>query len=184
MACIFTIPMYLINKFVYARLVHKPFVMLETFWLDIAILVTYIGIFRFHVLWQNRTNIGMGLDPNPSSGLMYIHEYNDHLSKNEVNISLLIGLLAFFGYMRLLIGLKVTKTLGPIISTIIYMFKDIGVFIVIWFIVLISFTMVAVLTFNEVPEISKIQYGLVYFIRASFGEYDLGIYDFYILNEP
>lgn len=52
-----------------------------------------------------------------------------------------------FGFIRFLIALVVNETLGPIISTIIYMFKDMSVFIVIWTIVLSGFTMISILTF-------------------------------------
>lgn len=84
------------------------------------------------------------------------------------------------GFIRIIIALQVTETLGPIISTIIYMFSDIGVFIVIWFINLVTFSMVGVLTFNEVPALTKFQFGIIYFFEASFGNFDTTVFDVYI----
>ena len=61
------------------------------------------------------------------------------------------GVLSIFGFIRIIMGLITTKTFGPIISTIIFMFNDIAVFIVIWILVLVMFGTVGALTFNETP---------------------------------
>ena len=61
------------------------------------------------------------------------------------------GILSIFAFIRIVLGLITTKTFGPIISTIIFMFNDIAVFIVIWVIVLVMFGTIGALTFNETP---------------------------------
>ena len=61
------------------------------------------------------------------------------------------GILSIFAFIRIIMGLITTKTFGPIISTIIFMFNDIAVFIVIWVIVLVMFGTIGALTFNETP---------------------------------
>ena len=76
--------------------------------------------------------------------------------------------------------MKVTERLGPIISTIIYMFSDIAAFLVIWVLVLFSFAMVGVLTFADVVVFRKVQTSLVYFAQAAFGDFDLTVFDIYV----
>ena len=61
------------------------------------------------------------------------------------------GILSIFAFIRIVLGLITTKTFGPIISTIIFMFNDIAIFIVIWIIVLVMFGTIGALTFNETP---------------------------------
>ena len=72
--------------------------------------------------------------------------------------------------------MKVTQTLGPIISTIIYMFDDIATFLIIWMLVLFGFTMVGVLAFNEIDKLRDFESSLLYFVQASFGQFDLSIF--------
>ena len=50
-------------------------------------------------------------------------------------------------FIRMLLLLGLSETLGPIITTIQYMFNDVAIFIVIWFIILLGFTLVGVLLF-------------------------------------
>lgn len=57
-------------------------------------------------------------------------------------------------------------------------------FLSIWFIILFSFTMVGVQTFQEVAELSSFETGFIYFIQASFGEYDLTIFDVFVQTQP
>ena len=79
-------------------------------------------------------------------------------------------------FIRQLLGLQVTKALGPIISMILVMFKDVAQFIVIWFIVLIAFASVGFMTFKEVPNLRKFDESLVYFFKAALGSFDLDIF--------
>lgn len=67
--------------------------------------------------------------------------------------------------------------LGPIITTIMFMFADIRIFIVIWIMVLIMFTTVGILGFQEIDEISSFQDGFIYWIQCAFGEWDIGIFE-------
>ena len=89
----------------------------------------------------------MGITPDPSINLMYVHEYNLHVSENEINVQFYAGMVCLFGFFRFLIALVVNETLGPIVSTISYMLRDISIFICIWFIVLVSFAMVSIMCF-------------------------------------
>ena len=78
---------------------------------------------------------------------MYTQAFNEDIAENEINIQLWTGIVAFLGWIRIIMSLTVTQTLGPIINMITFMFKDIAVFLIIWSMILIAFSMVAVLGF-------------------------------------
>ena len=50
---------------------------------------------------------------------------------NEINIQFYIGIVFLLSFAKQLFALKVTEVLGPIIATIMYMFADIKMFLVI-----------------------------------------------------
>ena len=82
-------------------------------------------------------------------------------------------------FVRQLISWTVTPQLGPIISTIIVIFNDVGKFIFIWIIVLCGFASVGFITFQPVPELTTFLSSITYFYQASFANYDLEIFDVY-----
>ena len=55
------IPIALINKFVYTRLTQRSFVMLQIYWVDIAIFACFSYVYYYHILWLNTENNGLGL---------------------------------------------------------------------------------------------------------------------------
>lgn len=85
-------------------------------------------------------------------------------------------------FVRIMLELQLTRTLGPIITTITYMFYDIAIFIVLWLIILVGFTIGAINIFNEIEVLSTFQTGSIYFMNAAFANYDLTIFD--VLIEP
>ena len=93
-----------------------------------------------------------------------VQAFNEDVAEHEFNIQFWTGSFCLLGWLRLLVTLQVTKLLGPIISTILYMFKDISVFICIWGIVLMGFSMVSVLTFQQVEEIRTFEGAIIYFM--------------------
>ena len=68
--------------------------------------------------------------------MMCVENYNVDMSQGEFNPTFFAVFVALFQFTRMGCSLIVTQSLGPIISTIMYMFKDIIVFLAIWVIVL------------------------------------------------
>jgi len=180
---IFVFPLTLINRWAYAKLTEQKFVWQNVYTIDLIILVFFTFIWDLHLEWLAEKNSGMGLDPNPSFYLMYVESYTTHLAKNEITVEFYAGVIAFLYFIRLLLSLMLTKTLGPIISTILFMFNDIAIFLVIWLIILVGFTMVGVLTFSELPELNNVPDGFTYFFSAALGSFDLTIFELF-LKEP
>lgn len=84
----------------------------------------------------------------------------------------------------MLIALIVTKLLGPIISTIIYMFNDIKIFVIIWFIVIFMFTLSGIILFQEIPELNNFSSSFPIWIQAAMGDYDISIFDVFLETNP
>lgn len=53
-------------------------------------------------------------------------------------------------WLRLILGLKVTRLLGPIINIVFKMLKDVAVFLVLFMLVLILFTCMGQISFSTI----------------------------------
>ena len=82
----------------------------------------------------------MMLEMTPSHPIMYMTEFNMNLAQLPINIRFFSTYIAIIGFLRTIFSLMVTESIGPIIITILFMFKDIATFLTIWGLVLISFT--------------------------------------------
>ena len=118
-----------------------------------------------HVEWLYATNSGMGFIENPNQELMYSEEFNKEIERNKPFDTTFVNMLiTFASFMRVMLSITVTETLGPIISTILYMFRDIKTFLIIWFIVIIMFTATGNWTFSEIPEMEDFYDSFNYWI--------------------
>ena len=135
---IFT-PFSIVNRFAFAWLTEQPFIWVETSMLDLATIVPYLFILVVHIEGMYAENSGLGLQENPSHKMMYVENYNILMAMTEYNPSFFCIYTAFFSFMRVICSLIVTQSLGPIISTIMYMFKDILLFLSIWLLVVLMF---------------------------------------------
>lgn len=172
--------MKLINNFVYTRLTHQSFIWQPFYSIEVVILGLGVWVYYNNEVFLAQTNKGLGLLPVPTKMLMYADAYFADLNTEEFDVQFFVGLVSSLYFVRLLLTLVLTQTFGPIISTIIYMFNDIAVFIVIWFITLLGFTLVAQSTFNRVPDFLSFDTAIIFWINAAFGNYDLGVFDVYL----
>lgn len=147
----------------------------------------YIYVFKLHVDFLRDENAGLSVTDEPTEELQYIEAYSTHNGKNEINMQFYIGVIVLLSYAKQLCALMVTEILGPIITTIMYMFADIKTFIVIWVIVLVMFTAVGILGFQEVVAIKTFGDGFIFWIQAALGDWDISVFDVYDeseLNQP
>ena len=160
-SCYLSYPFLFINKYVYSKLTKRPFVWLPTYTADVLTLACFIYAFGWHVVFLNEDNPGLWLEK--SKNMMYVHAYSFHVTEFEINIQFYVGAWLLIAFIRQLLGLTVTRQLGPIISTIIVMFKDVARFILIWVFVLLGYSSVGFITFQEVPDLNKFEDSLKYF---------------------
>ena len=60
------------------------------------------------------------------------------------------------------------------------MFKDVAQFIIIWIFILIGYSVVGFLTFQEIKGLNQWTDSIIYFFKASFGDFDIEIFDYYL----
>jgi hypothetical protein len=93
-------------------------------------------------------------------------------------------MVAMGNCLRLVISLLAYESYGSIILTTIYMFRDVATFIVVWYLVLMMFSMIALFVFSEVKVMATLPDSMLYFINASFGGYDLSVFNIYAPDRP
>ena len=179
----FAIPIQILLKYIYTRYVTQPFRFLATYFLDLVYMSLYAYVLWKHLEMSAETNSGMGIDPN-NADLVYIEAYNMHLSESEFNVQLVCGIMGLVGYLRFLTALRGTETLGPIISTIIYMLKDVSSFLVVWLLVILAFAQASVSMFQDVETLKSFDSSLFYWFECAFGGWDLSMYDAYLEKQP
>lgn len=108
---------------------------------------------------------------------MFIQAYQTHVNTVEFNMNIMSAIITIFGFTRMLLAFSAFETLGPIITTIIFMFNDVAVFIVIWGIVVIMFTTVGIVGFQEIVVLSTFETAIVYWVQAGIGSYDISIFN-------
>ena len=86
-------------------------------------------------------------------------------------------MVALGNCFRLLAALIAYESFGTIIMTTMYMFGDVATFIVVWYLNLMSFAMVGVFVFQDIPNMETLPKSLLFFIDAAFGGYNLSVFD-------
>lgn len=65
---------------------------------------------------------------------------------------------------------------GPMYKILYSMVQDLMKFIVIWFVILVMFSCVAILAFGELEGFTNLNKAFQYFIKAGLGEFEYGIF--------
>ena len=65
-------------------------------------------LLKLDIEFGNDVNHGMGLEPEPSPAMMYVVAFNNHVANNDLNLEFWISLFIIFGFMRILMSLKVS----------------------------------------------------------------------------
>lgn len=117
--------------------------------------------------------------PNPSREVMFLNALMDDMNANWDNIPFLISLICGFTWLLLLASLTNTQTFGPRIAMIVRMITDIVQFLFIYILQLMAFALVGSMAFVQVQEFNGFYKTILYLFDASFGTYDLAIFDSY-----
>lgn len=71
-----------------------------------------------------------------------------NIEQGKFRIDLLMASLVFFTWLKLIFFFRVSTTFGPVFKIIEEMTIDLGKFMVIWSLIFIMFTFVAILAFG------------------------------------
>ena len=103
----------------------------------------------------------------------------DDMNETWLNIPLLVSLVSALAWVRLLACMTYTSIFGPRIVTMVKMINDIAQFMVVYLVQLIAFTFFASMAFFMVTELNGFYDSGLYLFNASFGDYDMTIFDVY-----
>ena len=90
------------------------------------------------------------------------------------NFTAMILIMMWF---RVFLSFRTTQLLGPLIKMILAMLKDIGVFLVLYLIVLVMFASVGLLLFPDVEQFETFYNAMFYLFDSSLGNFDRDIYE-------
>ena len=129
-----------------------------------------------------KENEGMGIAQ--TKNLMYVPAYQEHLMESEFNVQNLGGFFITVSFTRFIVALMLTETLGPIISTIFYMIRDIAAFLTIWVLIVGMFACASLLAFQDIENFSTVPNAFIYYFECAFGGWDLSVFDMYLDVQP
>lgn len=115
----------------------------------------------------------------PTRELMFMQALADDINGEVFSFALIVSCVAALSWFRVLAAMLVTETFGVRIVAIIRMISDVVQFLIIYAMQLIAFTMFASMAFFAVPEFIDFYESFLYMFNASFGSYDLGVFDVY-----
>jgi len=94
------------------------------------------------------------------------------IEKNELRFDFLTAIMVFFIWLRLLFYFKITKTFGPMFKIIQEMIIDLGKFMSIWFVVMLTFTSISILCFGQLSKFTTYKSAFIYFFEVALGQWD------------
>lgn len=90
---------------------------------------------------------------------------------------ILMAGVVFLTWLKLIFYFRVSMTFGPVFKILEEMAIDLARFMVIWLLLMIMFTCVAVLTFGQLETFQDLKNVFVYFFEASMGSWSMKVFD-------
>jgi hypothetical protein len=95
----------------------------------------------------------------------------------QIRIAFILGGIIALQYTRVLLIFQANKYFGRMLKVIIYMLADVFKFLVIFIIILITFSSAGRILFFDIDEFDTIQSGALFLIQCSLGDFDFSIFD-------
>ena len=102
--------------------------------------------------YSSATNMGLNLEKIPNREEMFIDALLVNIATGSFHFDFLLAGFAFFYWIRIILMLKLSSTFGPLIQIFIKMSQDMGTFFGLFFLQIVAFSAVGVLSFGELPE--------------------------------
>ena len=125
--------------------------------------------------WDNSSQVYKG---QPNTLAMRIGT-NAFISKDNkgVDFFLVMALFSFVAWIRLFLTMSNTKIAGPTLRILKSMAIQLVNFFVVWGLMLVMFTMIALTYFSKLQEYRTFYGTFMTLLQYSFGVYDLTIYE-------
>lgn len=101
----------------------------------------------------------------------------EDINRNEYRFDFLLAIVALSTWLKLLFMFRLTHSFGPMFKILYQMTKDLVKFLVIWIVIMITFSCVAILAFAQVPTFRSLETSFIYFLISSLGAFDLTVFD-------
>jgi len=177
----YLLPVSLVNKFVFSRLVKRPFHLSPADLIDLVIFgLSMIWLDKL-ITYQNQELefplFGEEVDSDEEIKLMLsiIHDIRDDTFHMDYLLAAITALLWF----RCIMLLRLSEVFGPLIEMIFAMMVIFMQFTLLFALELIVFSSVAALTLTNLPDFTNIFESLRTYLEASLGEFNLHVYDDY-----
>ena len=95
----------------------------------------------------------------------------------KLRFDYLLAAMAAAFWLRVIFMLRLTKTFGPLIRIIQAMLRELGIFLVLWFIQLFLFACVASILFGEAESYDRFLYVMVEMFQQSLGVWNFDDFD-------
>ena len=138
-------------------------------------------IIKFSYL-RHVTNAGFGM-PMPPTEVVFLNALMDDMTEQWANIPFLISLICGFTWIRTLAAMTNSEVFGPKVFMILKMISDILEFLFIYILQLMAFALVASMAFVQINEFNDFYKTILYLFNASFGSYNLSLFDQYEKDE-
>ena len=99
-----------------------------------------------------------------------------YINEDIYRFDFLLAFIAFFTWLRMFFNFRITETFGPMFRILQQMIIDLGKFLVIWSVILIMFTCVAILAFGELKTFYTFEDTLIFFLESALGQWDMDVY--------
>ena len=99
---------------------------------------------------------------------------------DDTNISYLLfiyGAIIFLMWFKILLLLRISPLLGPMIRMMSKMIKDMFIFFLLYTLIIIFFSVIGQCSFMDVPEFNTFGQSMLYLFNSSLGNYEFAIFD-------
>ena len=100
-----------------------------------------------------------------------------YLIKNGgYRIDYLLAFVALMTWFKTIYQFRITASFGPMFKIIYKMFYDLGKFLVVWIMILLTFSCVSTLIFGKFKTFDNLQSTFLFYFQSSLGNWDVNAY--------
>ena len=175
----FFYPFRILLDFVYTHKLQRPFSLVTVHYvLDLAIGVVFAIRFSYESVYTEGFD---GLSAQDQHFKYYENIFEIH--NHGVFISVLYSIASGILWLKIVLLMRLSRLLGPLVTTIRFMLYDVASFMTIYGILIIVFSCVGNLLFSDLTAYGDIYHCILTLFDASLGNYDLTLFENAKLHE-
>jgi hypothetical protein len=177
----FAISAQIVLIYIHSKLTKRNFVFRDVQIVDLGTLI-FLGFWIVKEKnYSKATNMGLNLEKIPTREEIFLEALLVNIASGNFHFDFLLAGFAFFYWIRIILMLKLSSTFGPLIQIFIKMSQDMGTFFGLFFLQIVAFSAVGVLSFGEIHEYNDLPSAVIMIFQTAMGNWDFTIYD--VLSE-